>query len=169
MNADNRNETHPTEQQQPKAGLPAPNFRLPWRPNGTLELQQLRGRPVILAFYTGDWDPVSSDQLTQYQEALAEFERFRATLLGISVDGVWSHMAFAKKLGLSFPLLADFEPKGAVAKAYGVFREEAGTSERALFVIDAQGQIRWSTTAPVCVNPGIDGILTELEKMERSR
>ena len=87
-------------------------------------------------------------------------------LLGISVDSVWSHQAFARDRGLTFPLLSDFEPKGAVARAYGVYRAEDGTSERALFVIDGDGLVRWSYVAPVGVDPGMDGILTELERLE---
>jgi peroxiredoxin len=107
------------------------------------------------------------DQLAQYQEALAEFQRLDAQLLGISVDSVWSHQALMKELHLGYPLLADFEPKGAVAKAYGVYRDQEGVSERALFVVDPKGRIAWSEVTQVYVNPGIDGILTALERMDR--
>ena len=166
---EDRTASSPAGRSPLQAGLSAPNFRLPWRPEGTLELSQFLGQPVILSFYTGDWDPVSADQLSQYQESLPEFELFGARLIGLSVDSVWSHQTFAQKLGLTFPLLSDFEPKGKVARAYGVYSEEAGTSERALFVIDPQGSIAWSYVFPDCVNPGIDGILTALESIERSR
>jgi len=120
---------------------------------------------VILVFYPEDWSPVCSDQLTLYQEILPEFQKFNAQLLAISVDGVWSHLAFAQERNLSFPLLADFEPKGAVARAYHVYRAHEGTSERALFVIDADGIVRWSSVSPVGVNPGADGILRALEDL----
>ncbi len=96
---------------------------------------------------------------------LPEFERFDAELLGVSVDGVWSHLAFAQDRHLRFPLLADFEPKGDVARAYHVYRAHDGTSERALFVIDADGIVRWSYVSPVDVNPGADGILRALESI----
>ena len=89
-----------------------------------------------------------------------------AQLLGISVDGSWCHAAFSQNRKLHFPLLADFEPKGAVAKLYGVYRQGEGTSERALFVIDADGVIRWSYVSPVGVNPGADGILSALEELQ---
>jgi peroxiredoxin len=102
-----------------------------------------------------------------YQEVLPEFRKFNAELLGISVDGVWCHLAFAKDRNLHFPLLADFEPKGAVARAYQVYRSREGTAERALFVIDAGGIVRWSYVSPVGVNPGADGILRALDSLKK--
>ncbi|HEY3207953.1 MAG TPA: redoxin domain-containing protein [Gaiellaceae bacterium] len=147
------------------AGEPAPDFELPSAPDETVSLGQLRGRPTILAFYPGDWSPVCSDQMALYQELLPEFQRFNAELLGISVDGIWSHLAFAKDRNLHFPLLADFEPKGEVARAYGVYRQPDGTSERALYVIDGDGIVRWSYVSPVGMNPGADGILRALESL----
>jgi alkyl hydroperoxide reductase subunit AhpC len=98
-----------------------------------------------------------------YQAVLPEFQQFGAELLGVSVDSVWSHLAFAKDRNLEFPLLADFEPKGEVARAYHVYEPEGGTSERALFVIDADGIVQWSYVSPMDVNPGADGILRALE------
>lgn len=148
------------------AGTIAPDFRLPSLPEQTLALSGLRGRPVILAFYPGDWRPVCSDQLTLLQEFLPHLERLDAALVAVSVDSIWSHQAFAYDRGLTFPLLADFEPKGAVARAYGVYRADDGTSERAFFVIDADGIICWRSVAPVTVDPGIDGVLTALEHLQ---
>lgn len=150
-----------------QAGTPAPDFVLPSDSGRPVALSDFRGRPVILVFYPADWSPVCSDQLALYQEIISEFERFHAQLLGISVDGVWSHRAFAKDRKLSFPLLADFEPKGAVAGSYGAYRPEEGTSGRALFVIDPGGVISWSYLSPSEVNPGADGILRALEALER--
>jgi peroxiredoxin len=147
-------------------GTEAPDFELPSTPDQTVSLVEFRGRPVILVFYPEDWSPVCSDQLALYQQLLPEFQRFNAELLAISVDGVWSHLAFAKDRNLHFPLLADFEPKGEVARTYQVYRAKAGTSERALYVIDADGIIRWSYISPVGVNPGADGILRALEGLE---
>jgi peroxiredoxin len=128
-------------------------------------LDEFRGQPVILAFYPEDWSPVCSDQMALYQELLPEFQRFGAELVGVSVDGAWSHLAFAKDRNLHFPLLADFEPKGEVARTYQVYRAKEGTSERALYVIDAEGIVRWSFVSPVGVNPGADGILRALEDL----
>jgi peroxiredoxin len=104
-----------------------------------------------------------------YNELLPEFRRFNAEVIGISVDGIWCHLAFARDRKLKFPLLADFEPKGAVARAFGAYRSQDGSSARALFVIDAEGIIRWSHVSPVGINPGADGILTALEALPARR
>jgi peroxiredoxin len=148
------------------AGTVAPEFHLKSTPDQTLSLSELRGSPVILAFYPADWSPVCGDQMTLYNQVLPEFRKHRAVLVGISVDGAWCHAAFGRDRNLHFPLLADFEPKGAVARAYGVFRAEEGECERALFVIDAQGVIRWSYVSPVGINPGAGGILEALEALD---
>ena len=150
------------------AGTPAPDFTLPQNPDAPLRLSYLRGRPVILLFYPADWSPVCGDEVALFNEVLPEFQRHGAELLGISVDGVWCHRAFKEARNLRFPLLADFEPKGAVSRAYGVYREKDGISERALFVIDAEGIIRWSYLSPIGVNPGADGVLTALEALPAS-
>src|SRR5689334_16322592 len=129
-------------------GTPAPDFSLHSTPDQAVSLQEFRGRPVILAFYPADWSPVCGDQMALYNEILSEFRHFNAELIGISVDGIWCHLAFARDRHLHFPLLADFEPKGEVARRYGVYRAQDGVSERALFVIDADGIIRWSYVSP---------------------
>ena len=152
-----------------RAGAPAPAFTLSVAPNKTLSVQDLRGRPVILAFYPADWSPVCGDQMALYNEMLPEFQKLGAELLGISVDSAWCHAAFAGQRKLRFPLLADFEPKGGVARLYGAYRAQDGTSERALFVIDAEGVIRWSYCSPIGVNPGADGILDALESLHHDQ
>ena len=146
-------------------GTPAPTFALPSGPDQTVSLADLRGRPVVLAFYPADWSPVCGDQMALYNEILPEFEGLGAQLLGVSVDGPWCHAAFARDRKLRFPLLADFEPKGDVARRFGVYRDEDGTSERALFVIDPEGIVRWSHLSPIGVNPGAEGILAALESI----
>jgi peroxiredoxin len=148
-----------------RPGTPAPDFSLHSTPDQAVSLRDFRGQPVILAFYPADWSPVCGDQMALYNEILSEFRQFNAELIGISVDGIWCHLAFAESRKLHFPLLADFEPKGAVARQFGVYREPEGTSERALFVIDAEGIIRWSYVSPVGINPGADGILRALESL----
>jgi peroxiredoxin len=147
------------------AGTAAPNFTLHVTPDQTLTLRALLGHPVILAFYPADWSPVCGDQMALYNEVLPEFEKYGAQLLGISVDGAWCHAAYAKDHNLHFPLAADFEPKGAVSRSYGAYHQEAGFSERALFVIDKDGVIVWSHLSPILVNPGADGILQALEAL----
>jgi peroxiredoxin len=157
---------HPSKRGDPQplvAGTPAPDFSLHSTPDQKVALREFRGRPVILAFYPADWSPVCSDQMALYNALLPEFQKHNAQLLGISVDGVWCHAAFAKDRNLHFPLLADFEPKGGVSRLYGSYYEKEGESARTLFVIDGKGTIRWSFISPEGVNPGADGILAALE------
>jgi peroxiredoxin len=149
------------------SGVTAPDFRLHVTPDQTLSLSELAGKPTILAFYPADWSPVCGDQMALYNEVLPEFQKYGAQLVGISVDGAWCHQAFAKDRRLHFPLLADFEPKGAVARLYGAYREADGVCERALFVIDRNNVISWSYCSPIAVNPGADGILDALEKLPK--
>jgi peroxiredoxin (alkyl hydroperoxide reductase subunit C) len=147
-------------------GTLAPDFTLKDGTLADVSLADFRGRPVILVFYPADWSPVCTDQLGLYEQLLPEFTDLGdAVLLGISVDGAWSHAAYAEARNLTFPLLADFEPKGAVARAYGVYDPVVGWSGRALFVIDGDGIIQWSQQTPTSVNPGADGILTALEQL----
>jgi peroxiredoxin len=150
-------------------GTRAPDFSLHTTPDQSVALRDFRARRLVLSFYPADWSPVCTDQLAVYNELLPEFRRFRAELLGLSVDGVWCHLAFAKDRKLRFPLLSDFEPKGEVARAYGAYRKPEGVSERALFLIDEEGIVRWSYVSPIGVNPGADGILDALEAMERAK
>src|SRR5690349_11410188 len=117
-------------------GVQAPDFALRSTPDQTLSLHELRGRPVVLMFYPADWSPVCGDELALFNEMVPDFREYGAELVGISVDGVWCHAAFARERHLHFPLLADFEPKGAVSRQYGAYRAEDGTSARALFVLD---------------------------------
>jgi peroxiredoxin len=141
----------------------APDFELFATPDQKISLQELRGKNVILAFYPADWSPVCSDEMALYNEMLKFFKKYNAELLGISVDSKWCHMAFMQNRKLHFSLLADFEPKGAVARKYGVYDEKTGECKRALYVIDENGMIRWSYLSPVAMNPGADGILEALE------
>ncbi len=153
-------------------GTKAPNFSLPIGPDQDVSLRDYRGRPVILVFYPADWSPVCGNQIALYNEILPEFEKYNAAILGISIDTVWSHLAYSEHLNLHFPLLSDFHPKGEVAKMYGVFREQDGTTERALFVIDAEGIVRWSFVSPGGVNgtnPGAEGILKALEDLKEKQ
>ncbi|MGH9318593.1 MAG: redoxin domain-containing protein [Vicinamibacteria bacterium] len=151
------------------SGTPAPDFTLNATPDQKVSLSDFLGRPVILAFYPADWSPVCGDQVTLYQAVLPEFRRYNAELLGISVDGAWCHLAFARDRKLTYPLLSDFEPKGDVSRNYGVYLPGPGVSARALFVIDEAGVIHWSYVSPAGVNPGADGILNALESLHERR
>lgn len=144
---------------------PAPDFELNSTPDQKLKLSQLRGKKVILAFYPADWSPVCGDQMALYNEMLKYFHKYNAELVGISVDSKWCHMAFAQDRKLHFPILADYEPKGAVSKLYDVYENIEGQSMRAIYILDEEGIIRWNYLSPVGINPGADGILDALEEM----
>jgi peroxiredoxin len=128
---------------------PAPDFELPsneqldGRPGKKYKLSNLRGKPVVLAFYPLDFSPVCTKENTCFRDDLKQFEQLGAQVFGVSVDSAWTHDAFAKSLNLSYPLLADFHPKGAVAKAYGLYMEDKGITKRATVVIDKSGKVSW--------------------------
>jgi peroxiredoxin len=123
---------------------------------------------VVLAFYPADWSPVCADQMALYQAAMPEFERYAAVVLGISVDSIWSHRAFAEAKGIRFPLLSDFEPKGEVSRGYGAYTPQ-GQATRTLVVVDPAGTVAWSYLSPAEVNPGADGILDALDRLGTER
>ncbi|MEW6470963.1 MAG: peroxiredoxin [Actinomycetota bacterium] len=129
-------------------GTEAPDFALPDANGQIVRLSDFRGRPVVLVFYPLDWSPGCSRQLDLYQQELDEFQRRGVEIIGISVDSIYSHGAWAAVRGITFPLLADFHPKGDVAKRYGVWRERDGFGERALFVVDGDGVIRYAHVSP---------------------
>lgn len=156
-----------------KAGEPAPDFTLSSHAGesaGDAEdkftLSEQRGKNVVLVFYPADWSSVCGDQLTLYNEILPVIEKLDAELFGISVDGSFCHQAFREDRGYKMTLLSDFEPKGEVAKKYGVYRDGDGFSERALFVIDKDGVIRYSYVSPIEVNPGANEILRSLREIQ---
>ena len=148
-------------------GIIAPDFELYSTPDQKLRLSDLRNKKVILAFYPADWSPVCGDQMALYNEMLQYFYKHNAVMIGISVDSKWSHLAFIQSHKFHFPLLSDFEPKGEVARSYEAYDEETGACERALYVIDERGIIRWNYLSPVGINPGADGILDALEEMDQ--
>ena len=150
-------------------GTMAPDFELNSTPDQKLKLSDLKGKKVILAFYPADWSPVCGDQMALYNETLKFFHKHNAELIGISVDSKWCHLAFSQDRKLHFPLLSDFEPKGSVARTYGVYDAQEGQTKRALFVIDEAGVIRWNYLSPVGMNPGADGILDALEALDNTK
>lgn len=159
-----------------KTGETAPDFTLSSNAGEaagdggeTFTLSTLRGKNVVLAFYPADWSAVCGDQLTLYNELLPAFEKQNAELVGISVDGVFCHAAFRDARDYKMTLLSDFEPKGEVAKKYGVYREGDGFSERALFVIDEDGVIRYSYVSPLGINPGAKEILQTLKEIQAGK
>ncbi|WP_210479420.1 peroxiredoxin [Naasia sp. SYSU D00948] len=159
MRGERRNEGLPV-------GAPAPDFTLPDARNQPVSLSDFRGTPVVLVFYPLDWSPGCSQQLELYQQELDEFASRGIALLGISVDSIYSHGAWAAVRGLTFPLLSDFAPKGEVARRYGVWRDADGFSERALYLVDGEGVIRWAHVSPELHHlPDIYELLDALDRV----
>ncbi len=168
MNEDERNLAGSLTAEALPSGAAAPEFTLATDPNTRISLADHRGAPVLLVFYPGDWTPVCNDQLAEISERLGEIEARGAKVLAISVDSEWSHAAFAEARGLKVPLLADFHPKGEISKAYGVWSEEWGHGQRAIFLLDAEGVIRWRTVVPPWVNPGLDEVFSTLDSLPQA-
>lgn len=150
-----------------KAGDPAPDFTLPTHNEGELNLAWYQGRKnVVVAFYPGDWTPVCATQVPEYQTILEKFENFNCQLLCVSVDSIPCHKAWAKSLGgISFPLMSDYYPHGEVAKKYGVFNQH-GYAERAVFLIDKKGIIRFIEHVNIAQLPDNDKLFEALKKLE---
>jgi peroxiredoxin len=147
-----------------EAGAPAPDFALPDQDGQEVSLASLRGRRFVLVFYPSDFSPVCTDQLNVYQEVLGELRERGVELYGVSVDGAFCHKAFQRHLGIDIPLLADFHPKGEVAKAYGVWAEKYGVAKRALVMIGPGGTVEWAHKSPSPLEiPGANLIFDALE------
>lgn len=148
-------------------GTKAPHFSLKVTPDQKVSLSDFKGQPVVLIFYPADFSPVCTDETAVFNKVLPEFNKYNAQVLGISVDNVWSHLSFAKERNLHFPLLSDFHPKGEICKSYNAYREEEGESERALYLIDKEGNIAWGYISPVGVNPGTEQVLQALKDLSK--
>ena len=154
----------------PPLDSPAIGFTLLDGEKRPVQLSDYRGKNVVIAFYPADWSPVCTSELALIQETLDDIRAMNADVIGISVDNTWSHKAWAQKQNLTYPLLSDFWPHGAVAQQYGVFRQDKGTTDRALFFVDTEGILRtaWVAEDPA-IAPGINIIFEALEKMQGVR
>jgi len=148
-------------------GVPAPDFTLPDQDGNEVSLAALQGQRVVLVFYPADFSPLCTDQLNVYQEVLGELGERGVKMLGVSVDSAWAHKAFQDHLGVSIPLLADFHPKGQVAKAYGVWVDDYGVSARSLVMIGPDGTVEWSyrSSSPLEI-PGANLIFDALDERQ---
>ena len=148
-------------------GTPAPDFTLPNHAGAQVSLADFRGGKLVLVIYPLDFSPVCTDQLSIYQEVLPQIEERGATLVGISVDSSWAHRAFRDKLGISIPLLSDFEPKGAVISSYGAYLEKVGHGNRSLVLIDPDGVVGWVHESPTPLEiPGANLIFDALSAID---
>jgi peroxiredoxin len=149
-----------------EAGAEAPDFVLPDQDGREHPLSGYEGRTVVLLFYPADFSPTCTDQLSLYEEVLDQFEQREATVLGISVDGSFCHKAFQERLGVTFPLLADFHPKGEVARAYDLWSEDYGVASRAIVVVDPVGTVEWAYLSPPLEVPQPDLVLEALDRLQ---
>ena len=158
----------PAENEGLPVGIPAPDFTLPDADGNQVSLSDFRGKNVVLVFYPLDWSPACSDQLSLYQSELPDFEKQDAVVIGISADSLYSHGAWSLVRGITFPLLADFHPNGEVSKMYRVMRKTEGFSERALYIIDKGGNIRFSHVSPLIHHiPDIYELFEQLEEINQ--
>lgn len=148
-------------------GTNAPQFSLKDTPDQRVSLSDFQGKPVVLLFYPADFSPVCGSEVDIFNAILPEFNKYNTQLLGISVDNIWSHLAFVKAHNLHFPLLSDFQPKGNIAKMYNTYNETLGEADRSLYLIDEKGVIVWNYLSPIGVNPGADGVLQALEDVKK--
>jgi peroxiredoxin len=146
-------------------GQPAPDFTLQDQDRKDVRLSSFRGRNVVLAFYPLDWSPVCSREHACFQDDLKSFAGVNAQVLGISVDSVWSHKAFAEKLGIHYPLLADFHPKGAVASQFGLYLADKGITNRATVIVDKDGIVRYVQVYDIPTQRSNADLVAELQKL----
>jgi len=146
-------------------GQPAPEFTLKDQNQKEVKLSDFRGKNVVLAFYPLDFSPVCSKEHACFTDDLSSFEGINAQVLGISVDSAWAHKAFAEKLGIRYPLLADFEPKGAIAAQYGLYLADKGISNRASVIIDRQGVVRYVQVYEILSQRNNQDLVAELKKL----
>ena len=125
-------------------GQPAPEFTLKDQDQKDVKLSDYRGKNVVILFYPLDWSPVCTDEHACFMSSIGQFNKLNAQVLGLSVDSTWSHKAFAGKMSIGYPLLADFHPRGAVADQFGVYHADKGITGRAIVIIGKDGKVAWA-------------------------
>jgi mycoredoxin-dependent peroxiredoxin len=148
-------------------GSPAPDFTLKDQNQKDVSLNSFRGnKRVVIVFYPLDWSPVCTNEHACLVNDMKRFDQLDAQVLGLSVDSVWSHKAYAEKMGIHYPLLADFQPRGAVAEKYGVFLADKGITGRAISIVDRDGKLAWHKNYDIPVVPGLDEVAKALESVK---
>jgi mycoredoxin-dependent peroxiredoxin len=148
-------------------GQTAPDFVLKDQSQKEVKLSDFAGKKkVVLVFYPLDWSPVCTNEHACFVNDMRQFETLDAEVLGVSVDSVWSHKAYAEKMGIKYSLLADFQPRGAMSEKYGVFLPEKGITGRAIFIIDKGGKVAWSKIYDIPVVPDIKEVASALGRVK---
>ncbi len=148
-------------------GTAAPDFSLKDQNQKDVKLSDYRGKKnVVIVFYPLDWSPVCTNEHVCLVNDMKQFDKLDAQVLGLSVDSVWSHKAFAEKTGIQYPLLADFQPRGAVAEKFGVYLADKGITGRAIAIIDRKGNVAWFKNYDIPVVPDIKEVSDALAKVQ---
>jgi peroxiredoxin len=148
-------------------GAPAPDFSLKDQNQKDVKLSDFKGKKnVVLVFYPLDWSPVCTNEHTCFVNDMKRFEQLDAQVLGVSVDSVWSHKAFAEKMHINYPLLADFQPRGSVADKFGVYLADKGITGRAIAIVDRQGKVAWFKNYDIPTVPDVKEVSDALAKLQ---
>ena len=146
-------------------GQPVPDFTLKNQDQKDVRLRDFRGKNVVIVFYPLDWSPVCTNEHACFVNDMQKFQKLNAQILGISVDSVWSHKAWAEKLGIQYPLLADFQPRGAVGETFGVYMADKGITGRAIAIVDKDGKVAWFKQYEILQVPDVAEVAQALEKL----
>jgi peroxiredoxin len=147
-------------------GQPAPEFTLKDQNQKDVKLSDYRGKNVVIVFYPLDWSPVCTNEHACFVNEMKQFEQLNAQVLGLSVDSIWSHKAFADKMGIHYPLLADFQPRGAVAEKFGIYLPDKGITGRAIAIVDKSGKIAWLKNYEILTVPDMTEVSQALSKVQ---
>lgn len=148
-------------------GQPAPEFALKDQNQQEVKLADFKGKKnVVMVFYPLDWSPVCTNEHSCFVNEMKQFEQLEAQVLGLSVDSVWSHKAYAEKMGIRYPLLADFHPRGAVAQKYGLYLEDRGITGRAIAIINTAGKVAWFKQYDIPTLPDIQEVAQALAQVK---
>ena len=146
-------------------GATAPDFTLKDQSQKEVKLSDFKGKRVVIVFYPLDWSPICTNEHACFVNDIKKFEQLDAQVLGLSVDSVWSHKAFADKMGIHYPLLADFHPRGAVADKFGAYLADTGITGRAIAIIDRNGKLAWYKNYDIPVVPDLKEVSDALAKV----
>ncbi|HEX2662350.1 MAG TPA: redoxin domain-containing protein [Candidatus Acidoferrum sp.] len=148
-------------------GQTAPDFTLPNQDKKEVKLSDFTGkRNVVLMWYPLDWSPTCTSEHACFVNDMKEFETLDAEVLGVSVDSVWSHKAFAEKMGIKYSLLADFHPRGAMSEKYGMYLADKGITGRAIAIVNKAGKIAWFKNYDIPVVPDLKEVAAALSQVK---
>ena len=146
-------------------GTTAPDFTLPDDRGSQVSLKSMRGKNVVLVFYPLDWSPTCTSEHACFVGGMKDFETLDAEVLGVSVDSVWSHKAYAEKMNIKYSLLADFQPRGAMSEKYGVFMADKGITGRSIIIVNKHGKVAWAKDYGIPEVPDVKEVATALSQV----